>query len=144
VSAPFAPAGFLARGTWPPETVVYERVEIAGGLSAPRRARALARDLLGPLLDERRRNDLLVLVTELVTNAVRHAGAGPQATVVLHLAASVDAVRAEVCDDGPGFEPVEREPGPEGGFGLPLLRGLSSRWGVAVDRGACVWFEIDR
>ena len=142
---PYAPAGYLAHGTWPRELVAYERIELQGGLSAPRRARTIARDVLGPLADDRRRNDLLVLVTELVTNAVRHAGVGPADTLVMHLAAAAAVIRVEVCDRGPGFEPVVREPGPDGGFGLPLLGALSDRWGVSVDDGTCcVWFEIDR
>jgi anti-sigma regulatory factor (Ser/Thr protein kinase) len=137
-------AGFLAHGTWPAEFVAHERVELQGGLSAPRRARTIARAVLGGLLDDRRRNDLLILVTELVTNAVRHAGVGPGERLVVHLAGALDVIRVEVCDDGPGFEPVVREPGPEGGFGLPLLRALSDRWGVSLDDGTCVWFELDR
>ena len=141
---PCVPDGYLARGTWPAELVAYERIELFGGLSAPRRARTIARDSLGAMVDDRRRNDLLVLVTELVTNAVRHAGVGPAETLVVHLAAATDVIRVEVCDSGPGFAPVVREPGPVGGFGMPLLRALSDRWGVSVDAGTCVWFEMDR
>ena len=129
-----------ARGTWSPSMVVQERVELASEIVAPSRAREVARKRLGPLLDDRRRNDLLVLVTELVTNAVRHAGPG---RIVMHLAAADGIVRVEVCDDGPGFEPAEREPGPHGGFGLLLLRTLADRWGVAADAGTCVWFEFE-
>jgi anti-sigma regulatory factor (Ser/Thr protein kinase) len=137
-------AGYLSAGSWPVQAVAYERVELAGGLSAPRRARTIARDVLGPLLDDRRRNDLLVVVTELVTNAVRHAGAGPDETVVVHLAGAEEVIRVEVCDDGPGFVPAERTPGPDGGFGLLLLRTLPDRWGIAAGGGTCVWFEMDR
>ena len=146
MSAPSPPAeeGFLVRGTWLSEPVAYRRVEVPGGLTAPRQARTLARELLGPLLGDRRRHDLLVVVTEVVTNAVRHAGAGPGETVVLFLAAAERVVRVEVCDGGPGFEPVVRKPGADGGFGLVLLNTLADRWGVSVDRGTCVWFELDR
>ena len=144
MSAESADAGYLARGTWRPVRVAYERIELPGGLSAPRRARTLARAVLGPLVDDRRRNDLLVLVTELVTNAVRHAGIDADGSVVVHFAAAAEVVRVEVCDGGPGFEPVIRAPDAAGGFGMPLLRALSDRWGVAVDDGTCVWFEIDR
>ena len=133
------PCGFLARGTWMPALVAHERLELASELAAPARARAVARTRLGPHLAGRRRNDLLVLVTELVTNSVRHAGGGP---IVVHIAAAERIARVEVCDDGPGFEPVEREPGAEGGFGLLLLRSLADRWGVANDDGCCVWFEL--
>jgi anti-sigma regulatory factor (Ser/Thr protein kinase) len=144
VSAPSAEEGFLVRGTWRSEQVAYRRIELAGGLTAPRQARTLARELLGPLLGDRRRHDLLVLVTEVVTNAVRHAGAGAGETVVLFLAAAEGVVRVEVCDDGPGFEPVVRTPGADGGFGIVLLSTLADRWGVSVDGGTCVWFELDR
>jgi anti-sigma regulatory factor (Ser/Thr protein kinase) len=84
-----------------------------------------------------------VVVTELVTNAVRHAGLGPGDTIVLHLAAATGVVRGEVCDGGPGFDPAGRSPGPEGGFGLVLLRRLADRWGVQTRGETCVWFEID-
>lgn len=133
----------LGTGDWPPVALVYERIELTATLDAPRRARVLARELLGEHLEDRRRNDLLVLVTELVTNAVRHAGVGPDELVVLHLAAADGVARAEVCDGGPGFEPLERTPGPDGGFGLMLLRTLASRWGVEVGDATCVWFELD-
>jgi anti-sigma regulatory factor (Ser/Thr protein kinase) len=136
-------AGFLAQGTWPLRAVTHERVELPNALSSPRRARVLARELLGRRLDERRCNEMLVLVTELVTNAVRHAGLRPDQMVVVHLAAAAGVVRVEVCDGGVGFEPVERAPGPEGGFGLVLLRSLADRWGFAVEDGTCAWFEID-
>jgi signal transduction histidine kinase len=84
-----------------------------------------------------------VLVTELVTNAVRHAEGGPDDKVVLHLAAAAGLVRVEVCDGGAGFDPAEREPDPTGGFGLVMLRRLADRWGVDATGGTCVWFELD-
>jgi anti-sigma regulatory factor (Ser/Thr protein kinase) len=123
---------------------VRERFELGSGLDAPRQARVLARELVGDRLDGRRRNDLLVLVTELVTNAVRHAGLGPGDQITLKLMAANGVVRAEVCDPGPGFVPVERPPGPDGGFGLPLLRSLSDRWGISSPgEPTCVWLELD-
>jgi anti-sigma regulatory factor (Ser/Thr protein kinase) len=134
----------LERGTWTAVAVVQERFELPAALDSPRRARVLARDLVGEQLDGRRHNDLLILVTELVTNAVRHAGLGPEDTIVLHLAVADGVVRAEVCDPGRGFVPVvERAPGPDGGFGLVLLRTLPDRWGIAIGDATCVWFEID-
>ena len=49
-------------------------------------------------------------------------------------------------DEGPGFDPVARrriDP-VQDGFGLDLVDQLTDRWGVEVEQGACVWFEIDR
>jgi anti-sigma regulatory factor (Ser/Thr protein kinase) len=86
--------------------------------------------------------DLRLLVSELVSNAVRHA-AEP---IELALEASADRVRAEVRDGGEGFE--EFLPVPSGddavGRGLYVVHRLASRWGI--DRGPpfCVWFELER
>ncbi len=131
----------LARGTWMPALAAHERIELPSDIASPARARGVARDRFCPLLERRRQNDLLVLVTELVTNAVRHAA---PSDVVVHLAAAERIVRVEVLDDGPGFEPVEREPVDNGGFGLVLLRSLADSWGIDTADGTCVWFELSR
>jgi anti-sigma regulatory factor (Ser/Thr protein kinase) len=123
---------------------ISERIELPPALDSPRRARVLARELLADQLpDARRRNDLLILVTELVTNAVRHAGLGPLDAIELRLVAAAGVIRAEVRDPGPGFVPPKSAPGPAGGFGLVLLRTLSDRWGISAGGPTCVWFEID-
>jgi anti-sigma regulatory factor (Ser/Thr protein kinase) len=86
-----------------------------------------------------------LLVSELVTNSVLHAGAGPDALLELRLAVSPEQVRAELIDPGPGFpSPTQLpEPGPGGRFGLFLVERLATRWGTDSDP-ARVWFEIDR
>jgi serine/threonine-protein kinase RsbW len=60
---------------------------------------------------------------------------------------SIDAreLRVSVRDRGPGFDPDRfREPTDDGGWGLDLVRSLSSRWGVdPSDNGTDVWFAID-
>jgi signal transduction histidine kinase len=101
----------------------------------------VARRALEPLLadlDPSRRADVLLLATELVTNAVRH-GRPPIAMAV----ESADAtLRVEVQDAGGGRPARTAEPGPAGGWGLLLVDAAADRWGV-LDGSTSVWFEID-
>jgi anti-sigma regulatory factor (Ser/Thr protein kinase) len=138
------PAGFLMRGTWRPDLVLTDKLELPGGHLAPANARAHVCELLRGRLGEDDLGDVAVLVSEIVTNAVRHAGAGRDETIVVHVAIAAEVVRVEVCDHGPGFEPpaVLRPRAEGGGNGLILLDRLSSSWGVAGDDGTCVWFEL--
>jgi anti-sigma regulatory factor (Ser/Thr protein kinase) len=136
-------AGFLMRGSWRADLVLAYKVELAGGRDAPAEAREHVRAQLDKRVSDDDLDDVVVLTSELVTNAVRHAGAGADDTVVIHLAISADCLRVEVCDHGPGFEPpaVLRPRAEGGGNGLILVERLSSSWGVAGDDGTCVWFE---
>ena len=118
-------------------------VTLAGGRDAPARARFALRGLNGSLAGLGQ--SVRLLVSELVANAVQHAPAGPEATVQLKLTTSREGVRVEVTDEGAGFEPPSTRTEPlRDGFGLVLLDQLADRWGVTVDRGARVWFELDR
>jgi anti-sigma regulatory factor (Ser/Thr protein kinase) len=117
---------------------------LGGGRGAPSLARTALRSLNGSLAGLS--HSVRLLITELVTNAVKHAGTGPDRTVRVKLECTAGHVRGEVIDDGPGFEPrVGHRIDPvEDGFGLTLVDQLADRWGVDVDEGARVWFEIDR
>jgi anti-sigma regulatory factor (Ser/Thr protein kinase) len=92
------------------------------------------------------RDTVRLLVTELVSNSVLHAGADGASPIKLHVVASEHGARVEVEDLGPGFEPVALEPDREhgGGFGLFLVNKLADRWGVAPEQPSRVWFEVDR
>jgi anti-sigma regulatory factor (Ser/Thr protein kinase) len=107
-----------------------------------------ARDTLDHLVgavDDDELDTLRLLVTELITNAVRHGGT--QQWIELDIQLYANAVRVEVTDRGPGFQPPETpEPRPDrpGGWGLCLVDRLSDRWGVLIDGSTSVWFELDR
>lgn len=86
-----------------------------------------------------------LLVTELITNSVRHAELDDDDKVLLTVRVTDSAVRVEVSDPGGGFEPDERQGDLEleGGWGLYLVDRLADRWGVANDEGTQVWLEMD-
>ncbi len=93
-----------------------------------------------------RLEDAQLLVSELVTNAIRHAGLGAADSITLVVAMDEHRLRVEVCDPGRGFEFAEPEPDPSraSGWGLYLVRELSDRWGVERGAATLVWFELDR
>jgi anti-sigma regulatory factor (Ser/Thr protein kinase) len=87
---------------------------------------------------------LRLLVSEIVTNAVRHAHMHEGGRVRLSVERCAGRVRVEIADSGRGFdppaEPEPRETG--GGFGLYLVRRTAARWGVARNELTRVWFEL--
>jgi anti-sigma regulatory factor (Ser/Thr protein kinase) len=92
------------------------------------------------------REDVLLLATELVANAVRHAGVGPDESLQVELRRRPRQVRVAVLDPGAGFEPPAPSASGDdpGGWGLVLLDRIADRWGVSLEpAGTCVWFEID-
>jgi anti-sigma regulatory factor (Ser/Thr protein kinase) len=96
-------------------------------------------DLDPPLMET-----LRLLVTELVTNSVKHTGAP---TVVLRVLVGNRVVWTEVTDAGPGFDPGETgSPSRDHtGWGLFLVERLAQRWGVKQNgNGTKVWFELPR
>lgn len=117
---------------------------VAPALSAVAPARRWARERLVEAGVEPARLEVLVLlVSELVTNAVAHAD--PPVT----LRVDVDDVRTRVeVTDGARDEPVLRNPPPTalGGRGVMFIDRLSSRWGTAPEEDGvavkAVWFEL--
>src|SRR3954469_3549460 len=84
-----------------------------------------------------------LLATELVANAVRHAGLQPDAHIVFAARFVEDHIRVEVAQPGKGFDPEQATHGP--GFGLRMLDKLAARWGVdRTEAGTRVWFEVAR
>ena len=81
----------------------------------------------------------ILMVSELVTNSLRHAS-GP---IMLTLEVTDDALRVAVGDDGPS-KPIVRNPSPEemSGRGLRIVSALADEWGVSSDEDSrnIVWF----
>jgi serine/threonine-protein kinase RsbW len=122
------------------------RQHFSGGPLAVRRARQCVRERLGTDLPRQQLHDVELLVSELASNSVRHAGTG-SGGLSMEANVSEDRVRLRVCDRGQGFkEPAAPAPHADGagGYGLVLVDRLSDRWGVQRDGRFCVWFEIAR
>jgi anti-sigma regulatory factor (Ser/Thr protein kinase) len=111
---------------------------------APANARRALDELAGELPSQVL-EDIRLLVSELVTNSVRHASLSPDQWVGLAVQIEEDTVRVEVIDPGPGFRPTLMRPTPyqESGWGLYLVEQVANRWGVVDDGTIHVWFEID-
>jgi anti-sigma regulatory factor (Ser/Thr protein kinase) len=117
--------------------------ELAGGPYAVTAARLALSDL-DSYLDPSVAFDVRLLVSELVTNSVKHAEVSEDDSIMLDVNLNQDVVRVEVRDPGPGFErpPTAPPDDADEGWGLFLVEQLADDWGVDSSRRA-VWFEID-
>ena len=99
-------------------------------------ARALARAWCDSAGDGRDATALELLLSEAVTNAVRHAASSPRDLITVDVALTTDATVASVSDHGPAFSAAVPAPsdGQTSGFGLHLIAQLSRTW--AVERHA--------
>ncbi|WP_225752932.1 PAS domain-containing protein [Actinotalea sp. Marseille-Q4924] len=115
------------------------RLEPTPGAAAT--ARAHARDGLTRHVPERPADPVLLVVSELVTNAALHAGTD-LVLQVSHVPGG--AVRVEVWDAS-SVVPVIGRPGTVGGRGLALVELLSAAWGSEPTEsgGKRVWCEIE-
>ncbi len=134
------------------ETGCHAHVELAlqPTPQAPGLARAAVRELCAAddepgarQVSAARSRELQLLVSEIVTNAVRHTD-DPTVRLTLTAEMAKDSIRVAITDSGHGFgEESKRH---AGGYGLFLLDKLASRWRVEQldDRSADtrVWFEL--
>ena len=116
-----------------------------GGPEAP----GAARDFVASVAehayhDEAFAETLRLVVSEVVTNSVRHGQGGEDGCVELTVDAGPDRIRLEIVDEGPGFEPTPTAGLSDrpGGWGLFLVDSLADRWGVEASPRTRVWLEM--
>lgn len=107
-------------------------------------ARSWAAAVTHGLLGGDQAQSLRLIMSELVTNALRHGAEGER--IDLAVTPKPEFLCVQVTDDGPGLAPRPRalETEEEGGFGLFFVEQLTRRWGVTREnRRTRVWFELD-
>jgi anti-sigma regulatory factor (Ser/Thr protein kinase) len=107
-------------------------------------ARSWAASVTRGLLGSEQAQSLRLIVSELVTNALRHGDDGER--IDLAVTPKPEFLCVQVTDDGPGLAPRPRALDTEdvGGFGLFFVEQLTRRWGVTREnRRTRVWFELD-
>jgi anti-sigma regulatory factor (Ser/Thr protein kinase) len=85
---------------------------------------------------------LLLLVSEIVTNAVLHSNAPTSTPIRFRADADYDRVRVDVHDGGADFTPPPPSQRRRGGWGLHLVEREARHWGVTHNDGTLVWFEL--
>jgi len=122
-----------------PQDQEHESVELPVSPRAPSQARRWVLER-GSDLPRRQKDLLLLLVSELVTNSVRHSGAVPGERVQIALERGDGTIHVDVQDTGPGFDPRDLRAGPHG---LQIVESEADRWGIERSGPTTVWFELD-
>ena len=109
-------------------------------------ARRLVGDFAEARLSDRRLDELVLMTSEVVTNAVTHGSPESDGGIGLRLERAQEAVRVVVTDGGDGFaldpgsiEDANRDEH----FGLFLVDRFADRWGLASEGKTAIWIEID-
>lgn len=131
------------------ETIQASKAAFEGTPQAPAAAREFVRDTLGHWRLSHVAEDAVLLTSELVTNAVVHAGTGIEVTCRLDVGATPPKLEIEVDDRHPTrtilaaeWAPVSTLP--TSGRGLALAAMLADAWGVTYTRSAKrVWVRIE-
>jgi anti-sigma regulatory factor (Ser/Thr protein kinase) len=121
-------------------------LELDRTVHAPSIARSAVSERLVELgIDGSYGQTIVLLVSEVVSNAVRHSAGPVETPIVLAATVSPQGVRVAVTDGGDGFTPRPRDPERLGdGYGLYLLEKAATSWGVEPTGGTTVWFELIR
>jgi anti-sigma regulatory factor (Ser/Thr protein kinase) len=122
------------------------RIELQRDVRAPAVARSAISDQLFEMgIDGSLGQTIVLLVSEVVSNAVRHSAGPADSAIALEATISERSVRIAVTDAGQGFTPRPRDPERPGeGYGLYLVAKAARSWGVESEGGTTVWFELER
>jgi anti-sigma regulatory factor (Ser/Thr protein kinase) len=129
------------------QDVVLVQWTFTAGADAPGTARGLVQDALAEA--DADLDVILLMVSELVTNAVLHTRRNARLSLV---DLGERGYRVEVEDHDTHLPEPAEQPGAGGGFGLRIIDNFARSWGTTLvgsdrsdeARGKVVWFEVDR
>ncbi len=107
--------------------------------------RRLVSDLIAAHVRDSAVRDVALVISELLSNALRHAAPLPGSTIRVAWSIDADSVRVSVSDGGGQTVPELGEPtqAATGGRGLRIVEKLSRCWGVSTgEEGTTVWAEV--
>jgi len=108
---------------------------------------ALAADLAAAGVPEDASQDAMLVLSELVTNAIKHAAPLPSGEITVRWQVRDDLLHIEITDGGAGTRPHASVASLSslGGRGLDIVRRVSAEWGVREgEDGVTVWAEVPR
>lgn len=109
-------------------------LQVESDVNAPALSRSGVASIRASL--EPRYEDVLLLISELVTNSVRHTATDG---IDVHVETNDGRIRVEVSDDGPGFSTDT----PRGdGLGLTIVDKIADKWGLVPGDRFTVWAEL--
>jgi anti-sigma regulatory factor (Ser/Thr protein kinase) len=118
-------------------------ISLPANASSATTARSEVTRRLGQRITSGALDDVRLLLTELITNALRHGGMKPDDEIDVRAEVSGGTVRIEVHDPGRDGPIEVRAPGARGGgYGLFLVDRLTNQWGVDRRDGTTVWAEL--
>lgn len=122
----------------PLERSVEEVADMMLRVEATKRAPQISRSKLNAIRDQiaSRFDDVALVISELVTNSVRHADSPGEIAVRINVGAS--SIHIEVTDSGLGFDPSQ----PRDGMGLNIVEALSEDWGIERNGFCTVWADL--
>jgi anti-sigma regulatory factor (Ser/Thr protein kinase) len=114
----------------------HGQTELGGEFPAQFRAPAIARRWIIDVLHlvGQAAEDVAILITELISNCLIHAGLAPTETIVVQATRTDAGIRVEVCDEGGRLGKQSAHPDrTDGGRGLQIVEALSEDWGLHHD-----------
>jgi anti-sigma regulatory factor (Ser/Thr protein kinase) len=129
-----------------PEFGRLAEVAVPTGSRAPGAARHVVAHCLARLVASRIVSETQLLVSELVTNSVRHGDLDERDTVFVRIYLAAENLRVEIENPGAAGVVALNRPDLQAGrgFGLQLLELVATRWGVSRGQSTTVWFEMAR